>query len=289
MKIQDLREGISSILFHYTSANNLLTILNANKFRLTPDIGTSAEAGNRKGDKIYYGSFARSMAGTYHYPVSKYAHGSSIIVVDGRKLSADGYSGNPLDYWGFGDNDEMEDRIYSKRPHVEDFNRYIKEIHMYMPAINSGIHDEGSLSKMARKVRQVYRVAKQKGIPVYVYSEPRYLHLLAKGKATPISNYKPTTPAEKPFPTFPARNHFASYIAMLNVDDPEKLNDRARRDLRNLMYSMDAARSVAADVHNARNNRERPNLDKFIRELQRRNINSIEGFVEFIRKKFDTR
>lgn len=278
---QILTERLSSVLYHYTSARTLMDIINSNQFRLTPDLGTDAESGHRSRGKIYYGSFSRSRVSKFHYPMSEYQNGSVIMVVDGDRLQADGYTGRPIDYWQFGDNDEMEDRVFSRKSHIEDFVRYIREVHILITEKQGA----ESRDKAIRAARMVYRKLKPQGIPVYVYTNAKAMNMLKKSASVNILDLTPASPPEKPYSSTPGTNWFAPYIELLKVSDREKLGSRAQRALYNIQ-SPDAIHSIQADIHNNRTGRGRPDLDKFINHLRAHNLTSVQDYVAYVLNKF---
>ena len=136
MKIEHILEGISQKLYHLTDIGNAAKILATNRFRLTPDIGTKSEIALRSSKKkVYYLSTARNLSSDFFQKSSRMS--GVIFVLDGQKL-AHNYSGGPVDYWGpdFRKIDptrhEMEDRIFSAKPYIENASEYIKEIHVLL-------------------------------------------------------------------------------------------------------------------------------------------------------------
>lgn len=282
--MQILTEGLSDILYHSTSLYNVLSILKNNRLQLTPDIGTDAETGLRKKNKIYYMSFARSKMGDYHSP-SKYAGNLSLLVFDGRQLKQDGYSGSPVDYWGWGDKDEMEDRLYSKRPYIEDASKYIKEIHVFYKKEQ---HAETN-AKNVRWLRSAYIMAKRAGVEMYVYDDVDAFKLLNKKKSVSISTLQYDNSIEPSKPYFSTRrNYFAPYMELLSVNDKTKLSSDAKRILYNIdgWNKDDAVRSLAADIHNERKSPSRPNLDKFLAKASSLKLNTVSDIINYIDSKF---
>lgn len=282
--MQILTEGLSDILYHSTSLYNVLSILKNNRLQLTPDIGTDAETGLRKKNKIYYMSFARSKMGDYHSP-SKYAGNLSLLVFDGRQLKQDGYSGSPVDYWGWGNKDEMEDRLYSKRPYIEDAAKYITEIHTFF---KRGTYEEDT-AKSVRWLRAAYIAAKKLGIAMYVYDDVDAFKMLDTRKSISISSiqYDINQEQVKPYQRM-SRNFFAPYMELLSVTDKTKLSSDAKRILYNIQgwSKNDAIRSLAADIHNERKSPSRPNLDKFLAKVSSLKLTSVSDIIRFIDNKF---
>lgn len=287
MKISHiLTEGLSDVLYHATNLNVLGQILTSNSLRLTPDIGTDAEASRRKGNKMYYMSFSRSKTGDYHFPVSPHATGTVLLVVDGRQLKRDGFTGAPIDYWGFGNKDEMEDRLYSADSTIENANKYVKEVHVYF---NTADSDETRNAKFLSWMRQAYITAKKLGIEMYAYDDAKNFGLLNKAKTVQISTLQSTGTPEKPYQRGKPQNYFASYIELLMVNDQSKLSKEAKRRLSNMSgwYRDDSIRSLSADIHNSRTGSYRVNLDKFLKIVKQLKLNSVKEIIDHIIKKFD--
>jgi len=257
-------------------------------------------------------SFARSKLGKYHYPAVKSQQGQTLIVLDGQKLMAAGFSGKPVDYWGWGDKDEMEDRVYSDKPVIPNANKFIKEIHMLMDRTPE-MKEPGPMDKMMnpdakpseyprdqkrddiyiRLMRNVFRASKQLDIPVYIYKDVKSFNLLDKRNATSsLGSARPSAPAPKSWSPTPRsgrrRNPFADYMEMLKIQDKSKLSPEAKKRLDNMegWYKDDSIRSLAADVHNARTSDARPKLDALIEEMKKLKIYTLTGLVDHLIKKF---
>src|SRR5271165_3754524 len=192
-------EGLSKIVFHYTSFHSLYSILQSNEFRMVNSVNPGSaerlvqpgavfkrgEEGkiqthlptetNRAAQKHYYFCVARS-------PVGKYqgVHTGAVeIVLDGDKL-AQRYQAAPVDYWGdeFRKHSkgeyEMEDRIYSKTPTIPNAISYMKEIHILWQLRKDEsdypyprFSREG-IGKEADMLRRCWLIAKQNGVGFYV-------------------------------------------------------------------------------------------------------------------------
>lgn len=288
MKIASiLTEGLSDILYHSTSLYNVLSILKNNRLRLSPDLGAESESGLRKKNKIYYMSFARSKMGDYHSP-SEHAGNLSLLVLDGRQLKQDGFSGAPVDYWGWGNKDEMEDRLYSKSPYIEDAAKYITEIHTFF---KRGGYAEDT-AKSVRWLRAAYIAAKKLGIAMYVYDDVDAFKLLDTRKAIPISSIQYDTNQEqvKPYQRM-STNFFAPYMELLSAPDKSKLSSKAKRILDNIQgwNKDDAKRSLSADIHNGKTGSGRNDLDKFLAKTTSLGLSKVSQIIDYIDKKFPRR
>lgn len=147
-----LSEGISNITYHFTSLQSCIKMLSKNAFYLTMS-SNRADAYDNK--RLFYLSTQRGRNKQIGYA----GHFGSCVRVelDGKKL-ATLYKGKPIDYWGgemgkqsyyselgnsvygkgFNDsrrthhNFEMEDRIFSYTPTIENASNYITRIDVYI-------------------------------------------------------------------------------------------------------------------------------------------------------------
>ena len=186
-----------SRLYHRTSVDSLITILGSNKFKLT--VANSAferfvmDRRSKKHNhsnhpvynykKNYYLSTARSMYNTYYIDKQRYYKRSfAIMELDASKL-ADRYEIIPVDYWhpsktpGDTDSkDETEDRVISTKPNINDAEKYITRIFLY-------VGDDNELQK-----RQIDIIANC-GLPVYVFRKEHDLYLRNIKKAERIEGH----------------------------------------------------------------------------------------------------
>lgn len=173
MRIELLLERVSDVVFHATSVKNVISILNSDKFVLSPaftgdasDPKTGAKSDSELDTKgrAYFLSTARTRTSI------QFAGESNIVllVLDGRKLSHN-YSGKAVDYWDadirkqLGGAYEEEDRIFSDKPSIDNASQYIQSIDILEPRWgNGGTVEQG--------VIDLYKLAQSKGIPVRVYN-----------------------------------------------------------------------------------------------------------------------
>lgn len=275
-----LLERLSSVLYHSTSIKTVLDILKDNRFRLTPDFGTSAETDLRSKNKIYYMSFSRNRINDYR----SYTGGSSLIVIDGDKLNQK-YSGKAVDYWGAGfDKDEQEDRLFSDKPYIDNAGEYIKEIHC-LPRLNY----EDDKARDLTWLRKIYILAKQMNIMVYVYADKENYRLLNKKKSVNISDFGKVSGDIGGYRGYPSRNYFAGFMELLSDVKENNLSKVAKDLLYKIKYDSfgDVKRRLSADIHNERTGKGRDNLDKFLARLNELKIRNIDQLLEYIRKKYE--
>jgi hypothetical protein len=162
-----LNEGSSDTLYHFTSAQNLLNILNSDELSLTSTVGSKSDHNVNK-NKFFYLSTTRSKS-------SGYKRGDTKIVLDGRKLK---YNNKiiPVDYWQSSKNradwdtdnayidslksSEQEDRIISDKPVIPNASSYILAIHIYINYVNETL-------------KNIIELCESKNIKIYLYNNKK--------------------------------------------------------------------------------------------------------------------
>jgi len=182
---QKIAAGISPVLYHWTPLPYAISILEGDRFNLArPD-----RSGDREG--YYYLSATRSKLGGYHVN-----RRGVIFVLDGTALGRK-HKGEAVDFWSNEEwrrpdkdtyeGDEMEDRILSKKPHIEHASKYIKEIHVCLSTNNVFTNDH-----YLGNVRKFIALAKRYDIPIYIYAFPDMLAWLHqdKRKTMPLEKFE---------------------------------------------------------------------------------------------------
>lgn len=147
-----LTERVSSIVYHWCSPQTAVKILNTNRFSLMNNLFKAAESDiiGTSHKRMWYMSLTRNgKIGMGGY--SNGEHTWVRLTLDGDKLNSR-YHTKAIDYWGaeMGKNaryqnarkdgtkikkpsidTESEDRLYSKKPFIEDATSYIKVIDIY--------------------------------------------------------------------------------------------------------------------------------------------------------------
>jgi hypothetical protein len=132
-----LSEAASPVLYHFTWERSLSNILKTNKLYLTSSVGSRS---NQFSDKSYYISFSRTKSIKHGYGTKFTNPGSVRIRVDGNKLNHN-YKTISIDYWQYprekglmgGSGDEMEDRVVSDNDAIDNANKYIESIDIFLP------------------------------------------------------------------------------------------------------------------------------------------------------------
>ena len=214
---QFLKEGITDVVYHYTSGIETATkILQENKFLASGGFTKEVEAELGKG-KLYYFSTARTPVNAY---TGNYPQGA-IFKLDGRALGQK-YKGVPLDYWadpkrgrssklaanigtpGEIEGFEAEDRILLDEPYIDDADRYIDEIHFAIPVfkvsqdffdpeptrkVTTGTIRAGTMEALEEGVK----IAEQRNIPYYIHVDGQTWPNVEVGKKkalTSLSDFK---------------------------------------------------------------------------------------------------
>jgi hypothetical protein len=257
MKIQQLLEGISPVVFHYTSTSNALNIIKNNRFQLTTSYGTDAEGWLAQKNKIFYLSTTRHRLGGYH--LTRGIEGA-MFNLDGTKL-AQRYSGDPVDYWGHEfrklepTGAEAEDRIYHTKPTIPNALDYIKEVHVYIR--EQDLDNDNSI----RRSRQLMIELKRQGIPHYFYTDHKDWMLQNKNKSVPFPDRR-TPPKDPGF--YRTSRPFSGYMELLKKSSREQLGRDGQRVLRYLDRQRDFESQLKNDVHNNKSRVEESGLDTLL-------------------------
>lgn len=171
--IRELELAATPILYHSTSNQRIIAILQKDRFELKPAEGTDAEEDTSNNN--YYLSTTTSKVGKY--TISQAYKGWGLLVLDGTKLNQR-YKILPVDYWKATHelfktpmNDEAEERVLSKSAFIPKASSYIKEIH----AVISADRPEETFA--------LKKLCLLKHIPVYFYDDVKAFQLQNKKKA----------------------------------------------------------------------------------------------------------
>lgn len=279
MQNLNITAGISDVVYHYTSINKAYQILEENEFKLT--FVSSSDDANTPKNKYYYLATTRSKLGAYHIG----SNWGVLLKLNGRKLG-NNLIGNPIDYWGrefrkvAPAKNEMEDRIWSDEPSIENAAKYIDEVHIFF------VGDLHNNDATKRQLRELLLVAKKKGIPTYLYIDENSARMLDKRKAIPLSKIDlKTGPKEKAY-NFGKRDDMAPWLELYEKDDEKYLSTEpfggAKRSLRNL-NSFDNIETFKSDIHNSK--RGTPALHKIVEILKKEDWN-INDFYRHLKEKW---
>jgi len=291
-----LSEGGSSILYHFTNPDRLVNLLNVNKFYLTPTIASKAEAS--KG-KMYFMSFSRTKSTSHGYGYQFNRENSVRIKVDGRKIGYN-YKVMPIDYWqypktpDFMNNksaDEMEDRIITDKGEIDNANKYIISIDVF-------VGKNGADGEIISK-------GKELGIPIYFFNNKKDF---ASGDPKRAIN-----PNIKPKDENPYREHinFSYTLGALTYKAPELKNqlfnilksdynisdemlnkynvnnDKYHEKLKYYLqdddyHLIDLSNSLGAELHNNKTHSDKLTrfvYSEFIKDYKKSKSNSIKDYL----------
>jgi hypothetical protein len=312
-EIQNLNEGLSEILYHFTYIPHLVNILSMDKFATSSNLGSAADSWKDKG-KYFFFSTQRSK-GKSGYGRN---HGNVCLVLDGKKLNQR-YKGFPTDYWNWSkspkdyDNksnyiqalqsSELEDRIITDKPYIENAKQYIIGIH-----ILSGNEYRSFLKKAV-----LDNILQQVGnIPIYFYDDENSFKLLDTRKAINVNDINLLDPDEdydnldrslEPLRYF---RYIAPIIIYKNTEAEESIKnllnkflesvnktdgfESAWKDIQDNVkkfggswgYNDDVYRSLSADIHNMRGNPNpyfREMLKLLITDIKNYNVKTLKDYV----------
>jgi len=299
-----LVEGLSPVLFHYTSPEALRSILRKNEFRLSPDIGSDDEISHRKGGKddrsgrYYYMSTARHKIGGF----SKDRKAGVMLVLDGVKLGYN-YAGRPIDYVGQSigyessedkpfsagsrERSEAEDRVYSRESTIPKASKYIREIHI--------LYGDTATNNDKRSIRVAYQMATKKyDIPVYFYKNVRDFQLLNKVASIPFEGAELRTPTELRTQEDRIRAKkkanntivFAAWLELYNsIGQP--LSSLSREASEQLSFLKMNDFNEISNLKNAiRRDRNNSLIAKIIRIMRQNGFGTVEEFAEHIKNSY---
>lgn len=295
---ENLTEGISPVVYHSVSGiTSLLSILEQDRFKLTASPGTDTERALQKGDRFYYLSTTRHKLGGYH--LNPYQRGY-MLNLDGAKL-AQRYAGKPVDYWGpeWYKNKEMggkgpeekeaEDRIYSYKPFIPNASKYIREIHILLDPEGYESQEEFGIY-----YRRLAILAKKRGIPLFIYDNKQDWLTQNKAKATPITKIDIITKAkgkdrDQRDLYLHRRQYLAPWIELYMAPVGSKISKEAERTRYNYVlygYS-DSARSLAAEIHNAKSKpADETGLETLLKIFRKEKIRSPQEYIDLLYDKW---
>ena len=242
-----LIERATSVVFHYTGTNAALKILQSGNFELASVTGNRSEEQYAPKGYPYFLSLTRTITGDYH----RYVGTSGVMF----KLNGDWlnnrYVVKPIDYWDRAwlhsdgtRSRESEDRLFSKEPTVP--ITPVTEVHVLLKE-----QDEFR----SPITRQIMISAKKQNIPVYLYTDESAWRLLDKRKSIQPSQAKDVLKGQptKGYSRKPT-DFVKPWIELIEKDREEYLSDRAKRQLKNLLWYPDPSgdHNIGVDLSNAR-------------------------------------
>ena len=280
MRAQDLFEAISSRVFHYTRAGAAAKILSSGEFELSSTLGASWEQQFAPKGYPYFLSTTRTRSGGYHQSVGSDA---VLFELDGNFYNQR-YPGRAVDYWNNRNpsqshhrEHEAEDRIFSRDPAVP---AAITRMDVYVSL-------EAEPDTLAR-VRKIALLAKQRGIPVRLFTDADAWRLGDERKQAGVSRLRGQEPSRR---NYPSRRYLKRWIELISANKKSQLSKEADSIRYNLMYTYDkasAAKSLDNDLSNARkpDSSDRPDVVKIIKYMQANQLPTVGALVDHLAEKW---
>lgn len=302
-QIKTFFEVLTDIIFHKTSVDNAYNIINKNKLQLSSVFVTEADNAVQKilGHKIFYASFARSSLGSYINDVT--------FKLDGRQLNYK-YKSYGVDYWNQLINrinaytqkkvkiedvmsvDEMEDRLFSEKPVIFEFNKYIQEVHVFLEFKYLSTQQAKNYILLNFNL---YKICNRKNIPIYFYTNQKAYYILNKNKAlidkeffNLIKDKIQLKNSDRYFFTSDKGSLVLSAILTgWYADNFDKIKDNSvKNKIYDLLRSYDTKQSVQAEMSNSRTRQEYKNSTNKISELiHKYGNNSLSEFIKTWKEK----
>jgi len=244
---EQLNERATSVVFHYTSTGAALKILQSGNFELASVTGNPSEENYAPKGYPYFLSLTRTPTGDYHRYVGS---GGVMFKMNGDWFNSR-YIVKPIDYWNSAwlksdgtRTRESEDRVFSKEPSIP--ITPVTEIHILLKEQNE---------YRSPQTRQIMITAKKKDIPAYLYTDEKAWRLLDTRKSVQPSQAKDVLKGQPTKGSTRKPTDFVKpWIELIEKDREEYLSDRAKRQLKNLLWYHDTTgdHNIGVDLSNAR-------------------------------------
>jgi len=290
VRVTDLFEGISDIVFHRTVFTNLIGILKTDQFELRPAFAKPIEQEyTKKKTDLYFMSTARTKNSKY---ISD--SGTPVLTLDGRKLKQN-YSGYGMDYYGPSWREidrgqyEQEDRVFSQKPNIPRARNYILMIEIVM-GYNAG--------RQADNIFKIYSMAKKSSIPIKFYDSKEDRNLgknplsekavraELKRNLANLEKSRPYTPGKRPMHV---GNAVPAIFLGLRFDPDQNIPADVKQRIDNFLRkwpTMDKE-NVRADFHNAVSDEKYRNLmTQIVAFMKKNNLRTLDDLGEFVYQKW---
>lgn len=172
-----MNESMSDVLYHFTRTESLVNMLRDNEINLTMAVGSRSDLDINMG-RFFFLSMQTTRNSGYGYrrtlPV--------MLVMDGRALNSK-YKGGPVDYWQSSGNykvkhdmDEFEQRLVANKGTIP-FDKNVREVHVL---VDESSNDDMKLASAAK------RHAEKMGMPIFFYNDKVAYFNNAKGRAIDV-------------------------------------------------------------------------------------------------------
>lgn len=284
MKLNDLFEAASGVLYHFTTLYNAVKILETKQFNLAASAGTSSEMSHQPKGTYYFLSTSRSKIGDYTLK-SFYADGV-VINLNGQYLNSR-YKAKAIDYWGkVWNKDEMEDRIFSRKPIIP-FPKTATDLTTSIHVLfrQEKLHPDDLRPYFLRKL---LLNAKLLHIPIYVYDNPE--SWLSQNNKKAIDPKTVISYPEKNMPSKTTQSMLKDYLKVWRElyykNDYEKLSSDAKRILDRMYNKTDQINKLSADIHylKSKNNQ---GLIKLLKIFKKLDIETPKQYIDYLGSKWN--
>ena len=225
-----ITEMATSVLFHYTSTKAACEIVTNGVFSLSSTVGNKSEQDYAPPGYPYFLSLTRTSLGDYHNFVGS---GGTLFKLNGGWFNSR-YPVKPIDYWAGAwqhsngtRTREAEDRVFSKTPTIP--ATAIAEIYVLIKEQNE---------HRSPWTRKLMFVAKQRQLPVYLFTDEKSWKTLDKRKAVSPSEAKEFlkgAPYMYKHWRKPA-DYVKPWLELIYKTDKAHLSPSAERKLRDVVY-----------------------------------------------------
>lgn len=291
-------------LYHATDIFKVLQMLKDDAVKLT-----FQEGADEMGKKSFYLSTMRSKFG--HYADMYHGKGSeesggyfkdkipanpskrtpmydAIVNLNGSAVGSVAKV-KSVEYWGpefrkeKSFREEQEERIFSNKSEFSPLKNYVDEIHIFIKPEPNKYFQKTFLS--------IPKLAEERGVPVYFYTEPKYYMGQVKSKAIKeedlerivgIPHFEKDEEREYP----PSSRPKKEIQALIDIYKENKSDTDEYKHAVELLkyYHYDAYPSIEADIHNAKY-KHLKEFEELGRIMRKENSYSVKDFVDLLIKK----
>jgi len=281
-----LIEGATDVLYHKTSTRAAANILKDGVFKLASSVGTQAEEQYAPPGRPYFLSTSRSKAGDY----ARWVGSSEVMFNLNGQWLAQRYKVKPIDYWERAwqhspeRTSEGEDRVFSKDPEIS--IECVTAVHAFIKSADEW---------RSPYTRQVLLVAKQRGIPAYLYTDPQAWKLQDTRKAVSPQQaaalLKGSTPVRTQYK--PASSYLEPWLELIYKKAKSELSPAAEKLRHNLVYYglryPNEDSGLASDMNNSRkpDSPDYANVDKLIKFMRANRLAKPADLKNALAQKWD--
>lgn len=254
MRLQELLEAATSIVYHYSGVPAAAKILTSGVFQLSSVTGNKSEEMYSMPGYPYFLSTTRSKVGDYH----RYTGDSAVMfVLDGNWLNQR-YKTKPVDYWdrswqhsGGTRTSESEDRVFSKEPEIAIDG--VTAVHVLLKVQHEYRSPE---------VRTILITAKKRNIPAYLYTDENAWRLQNTRKAVTPSASAPLLKGQQQkgySPSRPPTMYLEPWLELIYKSNKASLTPRAEKLRHDLIYYGSRYSNEDSGLGNDMSNARKPN------------------------------